>query len=306
MKVGRGRGYNRAASKRIRETLLNLYFLSILALAALCVWTIGVFFFWRISRAQKAGPGSGDAQPALKLAQKWMGEAQQRMEDLVARSEQPLSAAQNELLELRLEAGRLPQGVKNLKLVRESLDRSLKPLAKDFGLQELARLYLDPDQYRAGDDGLLFLRTPLGEMPVLRVGLAGNALGEAEMKGALVPLSRAMEKVQATGGFLYFPDPTHYAACLANASWMEGLKGHRLMAMDLKGLSALLLSLRLSRDSEKVVTTFQGGVDSTKGLLGRSDEMAGDLSRLSANTLKVRTILEGSVPSALNGPKEGT
>ncbi len=85
------------------------------------VWTSGSYFFWRISRTNKARFAHRDVQPAYRLAEQWLLESQRKLEDLYKKSEQPLGTAQNELLELRLEAGRLPQGVKGLRSVRESM-----------------------------------------------------------------------------------------------------------------------------------------------------------------------------------------
>jgi hypothetical protein len=75
--------------------------------------------------------------------------------------------------------------------------------------------------------------------------------------------------------------------------------------VDLKGLTALLVSLRLARDTDKLVTTFQDGIETTKALVGEADKMGAALSALSADTLKIQTALDGGVPTPLSGEKEG-
>jgi hypothetical protein len=80
---------------------------------------------------------------------------------------------------------------------------------------------------------------------------------------------------------------------------MEGLKAHRLMAVDLPGLTALLVSLRLSKDSERILETFRQGIDSTKAMSGQTDKMSAELSRLTSHALKARTLLEGASPTPI-------
>src|SRR5580692_2013133 len=145
------------------EDVLNSYFLIGLVLVALVIWTSGSFFFWRISRAHKSNTARKDSQPAYRLAEQWLAESQRKLEELYKKSEQPLGTAQNELLELRLEAGRLPQGVKGLRSVRESLAGAYQPLDMKKSPLELVRFYLDEADYRSGEGFLVFLKTPLGE-----------------------------------------------------------------------------------------------------------------------------------------------
>jgi hypothetical protein len=278
---------------------LNPYFLMVLTLAGLVVWTSGSYFFWRISRTIKARFSHKDVQPAYRLAEQWLSESQRKLEDLYKKSEQPLGTAQNELLELRLEAGRLPQGVKGLRSVRESLAGAYAPLDSKKTLLELARLYLDESDCREGEGSLVFLRTPLGEMPCLEAGKPGSPLADGNMKTALGLLSQALSQNPATGGFLYLGEDSQYQACLQKSEWMEGLKSQRLMPMDFRGFTALLLSLRLARDSEKVLGAFEQGVEATRILAGQSEKMSMELSRLSSHSLKVRSIIEGGLPTPM-------
>jgi hypothetical protein len=278
---------------------LNPYFLIGLAIAGLVVWTSGSYFFWRISKGNKARLAPKDVQPAYRLAEQWLSESQRKLEDLYKKSEQPLGTAQNELLELRLEAGRLPQGVKGLRSVRESMAGAFKPMDNKKSLLELARLYLDEGDYQLGEGSIIFLKTPLGEMPCLETGKPGSPLGDGDMKAALGLLSRVLSQNPATGGFLYLGEESQYQACLQKAEWIEGLKSQRLMAMDFRGFTALLLSLRLAKDSEKVLGAFEQGVEATRILLGQSEKMSAELSRLSAHSLKVRSIIEGGLPTEM-------
>ncbi len=278
---------------------MNPYFLIGLTLAGLVVWTSGSYFYWRITKANKARSAPKDVQPAYRLAEQWLSESQRKLEDLYKKSEQPLGTAQNELLELRLEAGRLPQGVKGIRSVRESMASDYRPLDNKKELLELTRLYLDESDYRIGENTLVFLKTPLGEMPCLEAGKSGNPLGDADMKTALGFLSRALSQNPVTGGFLYLREESQYQACLHKSEWMEGLKSQRLMAMDFKGFTALLLALRLAKDAERVQGAFEEGVEATRILLGQSEKMSAELSRLSSHSLKVRSIMEGGLPSEM-------
>ncbi len=282
---------------------MNPTFLIILAAAGLFIWSVGAYSFYRISRSQKAHAPAKDVQPALRLAQQWMAEAQKKMEQFAQTAEQPLGAAQNELLELRLEAGRLPLGVKNLKLVMESLETSFRPAASTKGLAEMAGMYLGPSEFRVEEPTLVYCKTPLGEMPCLEVE-GGETLSDQRMKGALARMTQALNRNPATGGFLYFPHPAHYEACLRNPAWMEGLKSLRLMVVNGEGLTALMASLRLAKDADHVIATFREGVESTRVLTGQSDKMNEALSRLSGHALKIRTVLEGSAPTLLRDSKE--
>lgn len=277
-------------------------FLAGLVLVFLVVWTSGIYFFGRISRKNKAEASSRVFQPVLRLAEQWIADSQKRIEELIQRSEQPLSAAQNELLELRLEASRLPQGVKNLKLVRESLLNPISPSALPQSLVDIVRLYLNEADFGLVDSSLVCLKTSLGEMPCVEIEGHDGPLSEFQMKTLLSQVSLTLNRLGpnlVAGGFLYFKNDRDYQACLGNPEWMRGLKTHRLMIMDFKGLTALLISLRLSRDVEKVFLTFEAGVQSTMGLAGQSDKMNEALSRLGANSLKGRAILEGTTPSDL-------
>lgn len=281
---------------------MNPYFFIGLAAVALFIWTVGAYGFYRISRSHKAHLTRKDVQPALRMAGQWMAEAQKKMEQFAQTAEQPLGAAQNELLELRLEAGRLPQGIKDLKLVRESLDVSFKPSGLNKPLAEITGIYLEPVDFRLEEPSLTFWKTPLGNMPCLEID-GGEALSDDRMKAVLARFNKVLNQNPTTGGFLYFPNPTHYQACLQNTQWMEGLKSLRLMVVNFEGLTALLASLRLSRDTDQVIQTFREGVESTRALTGQSDKMNDALSRLSGHALKIRTVLEGSSPDGLE-PKE--
>lgn len=282
---------------------MNPYFLIGLAGAALLIWTIGAYSFYRISRAQKSKSLARDIQPALRMAEQWMAEAQRKMEQFAQTAEQPLGAAQNELLELRLEAGRLPQGIKNLRLVRESLDTVFKPAGLNKPLSDIVTLYLGSGDFRVEGPSIVFWKTPLGDMPCLEME-AKETLSDDRMKAALARLNQALNQSAGQGGFLYFADPIQYQACLQNPQWMAGLKSLRLMVVDFTGLTALLASLRLAKDADEVIQTFREGVESTRALTGQSDKMNATLSRLSGHALKIRTVMEGSVMDALESKEK--
>src|SRR6185503_7803389 len=144
---------------------MNFQFVLILAVVFLVVWTSGTYFFWRISRTNKAQKAAEGVQPAFRLAEQWIVEAQQKIEKLIEGAEQPLSTAQHELLDLRLEAGRLPQGVKNLRMVREALNGSIRPADLNKTLPDILSLYLDKGDYYADEKGRVYIQTSMGEVP---------------------------------------------------------------------------------------------------------------------------------------------
>jgi hypothetical protein len=276
------------------EASLNPYFLIGLALAALFIWTVGTFFFWRISQGTKARKSGENVPPAYRLAEQWIFESQQKMEKLIQEAEQPLSLAQNELLELRLEASRLPQGVKNLKLVRESLNVGYQPAATGKNLLQLSDFYLNKEDFRDGGEGLVYLQTSLGEMPCLEDSTGGRALSDNQIKNLLARLAQTGGQNNAVaGGFIYFSDEGHFKSSQEKSEWVEAFRSRRLLAVDFKGLTALLMSLRLSKDVNRLVGVFQDGIQSTKALVGQSEKMGEALSALSADSLKVRTGMDG-------------
>ena len=282
---------------------MNPTFMMLLGIVFIGLWGISMFFYSRISRQSKADASLRPVAPVYRLADQWLAESQKKIEDLIQRSEAPLSAAQNELLELRLEASRLTQGVKSLNLVRESLTSSLKPSAANRKLVEVARSYLGEGDFREGKEGVVFLRSPLGEMPCLEVDGEGRPLSEAQMRALLPQVSRILTEGKGNpvgGGFLYFANDRDHQDCTANESWMTGLKNQNLMVLDLKGLTTLLISLKLSKDVERVVDVFDRGVESTAAIAGQTDRMAEALTALSADSLKAQTVM-GESPGEPKG-----
>lgn len=63
----------------------------------------------------------------------------------------------------------------------------------------------------------------------------------------------------------------------------------------MKGLTALLIALKLYRDAEQTVGVFEAGVQSTQALVGQADRMAAELGRLNADSLRARVVLEGGI-----------
>jgi len=274
----------------------------LIALIALAVWVLGAYFFWRIDLKGRERGSAGVVSPVLRLADQWLAESQKKIGDFAQRAEQPLGTAQNELLELRLEASRLPQGIKSLKLVRESLAVSQPAVLPPKSLLEITSLYLQGSDDVVGEGSLARLKTPLGVMPCLEVEVQSGGLTEAGMKGLLLTLSRALDTSSSTasaGALLYFRDEKDFQACLANPEWMAGLKSRQWMAVDRKGLTALLVALRLSQDVDRVLQVFAQGIETARPLTGQSDRMNDALSTLSAHSLVIRTMLEGNAPNDL-------
>jgi hypothetical protein len=273
---------------------MNPFFITAVAAVAVLIWAIGSYFFWRIERGAKAQRAKEGVSPAFLFADRFIAESQAKIQDLIERSEAPLSAAQNDLLELRLEASRLPQGVKSLSEVREALGLPLRPLSPPTGLAGAVGIYLEEGSFRKEGDSLVVLKTPLGEMPILEAGPGGPL---ADRLKTLLPRMNSPEA--ESGGFVYFQKQEDFQGCLGDPGLMEGLRARRMTPLDLKGLTALLSSLRLSRDVEGLVSVFEEGVRSTSALLGKSEGMGAALSTLSARAVKLRAVMDGASPDGL-------
>ncbi len=48
----------------------------------------------------------------------------------------------------------------------------------------------------------------------------------------------------------------NYAAFQKNDDWVEALRQHKLMALDFKGLTALLLSLKVVHETDRLLQVF--------------------------------------------------
>lgn len=272
---------------------MNLTLIFTLSVLFIAGWAIVSYAFVRISRQTKIDKQAHVVQPALRLADQWIMESQKKIEQLIESAEDPLGTAQHELLDLRLEAGRLPQGVKNLRTVRESLAGNIKPLALNKTLNEIAGLYLLAEDFQTLETDFVYFKTHVGLVPILEV-LKTEPLTDSGMKKSLGRLSAQANSVM--GGFLYFADSRQFAVFQENKEWMEALRGHKIMGVDFQGLTALLVSFKLYQDTDRLIKTFQTGIESTVPLVGQSDKMGLALTSLGASALNVQMILEGGAP----------
>jgi len=192
---------------------VNLPLIIVLSVLFILGWAIVSYSFVRISRQTKIQKQTQTIQPAFRLADQWIMEAQLKIEDLIENSENPLGTAQHELLDLRLEAGRLPQGVKNLRTVRESLAGTIRPMFLNKPLAEIASLYLKADDYQIEEPGFIDLKTHMGTVPVLETPKV-ESLSDGEVKKWLNRLSAQANAVM--GGFLYFSNDSQFKACQDN------------------------------------------------------------------------------------------
>jgi hypothetical protein len=272
---------------------VNFTLILILSVLFIAGWAIVSYSFVRISRQTKIDKQTHVVQPAFRLADQWIMEAQRKIEELYEKAEQPLGTAQHELLDLRLEAGRLPQGVKNLRTVRESLSGNIKPISLNKTLAEMAGLYLLPEDFQTQESDFIYFKTHVGSVPILEAPKA-EPLSDGGMKKWLGRLSAQANPVM--GGFLYFGESSQFAAFQENKEWMEALRSYKIMSLDFHGLTALLVSFKLFQDTDRLVKTFQTGIDSTVPLVGQADKMGLALTSLGASALNVQMILEGGAP----------
>ncbi len=281
---------------------MNLPLIVILSVLFILGWALVSYFFVRISRQTKIDKQTQTVQPAFRLADQWIMESQLKMEELIESSVNPLATAQHELLDLRLEAGRLPQGVKNLRTVRESLSGSIRPAVLNKPLAEIAALYLKAGDFQVEEPGFIYLETHMGPVPVLETPKV-EALSDADMKKWLSRLSAQANAVM--GGFLYFSNEKQFKVCEENKDWAEALRGYKMMILDFHGLTALLISLKLYKDTDRLIAVFQEGVQSTLPLVGQADKMGLALTSIGASALSVQTVLDGGMPEVSELKGEG-
>ncbi len=279
---------------------MNLPLIVILSVLFILGWALVSYFFVRISRQTKIDKQTQVIQPAFRLADQWIMESQLKIEELIESAENPLGTAQHELLDLRLEAGRLPQGVKNLRTVRESLVGSIHPTVIQKPLAELVKLYLLPEDFQADEPGFVYFKTHMGAVPVFETPKVDN-LSDGEMKSWLNRLSVHANPVM--GGFLYFVNGGQFKACQENKEWIDALRNYRIMILDFQGLTALLISLKIYKDTDRLIGTFQAGIQSTVPLVGQADKMGLALTSLGASALSAQTILDGGIPGAAVEPE---
>ena len=280
---------------------MNFPFLLGLVLVFMVVWAIASYFLMRINQQTRVDKQAKSIQPAFRLADQWIMESQRKIEQFVESAESPLGTAQHELLELRLEAGRLPQGVKNLRTLRESLVGNIRPMVLEKSLTEIVALYLAPESYQAQESDFVYLTTDMGMVPVLEAHRS-VALSDSEMKNWLHFLTKHANATM--GGFLYFAGDANYTTFQKNNDWAEALRKHKLMALDFKGLTALLLSLKVVHETDQLLKVFAAGVESTKPLVGHSDRMGLALAALGASALNAQSVLDGGMPHPSTEVKE--
>jgi hypothetical protein len=281
---------------------VNLPLIIILSVLFILGWAVVSYSFVRISRQTKSDKQVQVVQPAFRLADQWIMESQLKMEELIESSVNPLGTAQHELLDLRLEAGRLPQGVKNLRTVRESLAGTIRPAVLNKPLAEIASLYLRADDYQVENPSSVYLKTHMGSVPVLETPKV-ETLSDSDMKKWLSQLSAQANAVM--GGFLYFSNQKQFQVCQENKDWVEALRSYKMMVLDFHCLTALLISLKLYKDTDRLIGVFQAGVQSTLPLVGQADKMGLALTSIGASALNVQTILDGGMPEASNEKGEG-
>ncbi len=272
---------------------MNFTVILVLSVLFILGWAVVSYSFVRISRQTKNEKQNHTVQPAFRLADQWIMESQRKIEELSEKAEYPLGTAQHELLDLRLEAGRLPQGVKNLRTVRESLSGNIRPLVLNKTLDEISGLYLLSEDFQTQESDFVYFKTHVGLVPVLEAPKT-EILSDGVMKKWLGRLSAQANPVM--GGFLYFGESGQFAACQENKEWVEALRSFQIMSLDFQGLTALLVSFKLYQDTDRLIKTFQAGIESTVPLVGQADKMGLALTSLGASALNVQMILEGGMP----------
>ncbi len=275
--------------------------IAIIALALIILWVLGGAFSLGASRKARRNNPLPPLRPEFRLADQWLQESQSKLEALIEKIESPLGTAQHELLDLRLEAGRLPQGVKSLKDVRENLAAGIRPAPFQGNLKDKAALYLASEQFQALSEDNLSLKTPMGPLACRQALPEGEPLTDESMKGVL-RLALELSTGEIPGGFVYFAAETQARDFQLRTEWVEAFKKQGVMVLDPKGLTALLIALRMHHDAQKVHQVFEAGVQTTQALVGQADQMAASLGKMNADSLHSRIVMEGGIPTSL-GPE---
>ena len=117
---------------------------------------------------------------------------------------------------------------------------------------------------------------------------------EDSMKGVL-QLALEPPAGDIPGGFVYFAAESQARDFQSRGEWVEAFKKQGVMALDPKGLTALLVALKMHHDAEKVHQAFQAGVQTTQALVGQADQMAAALGNMNAASLRSRIAMDGGV-----------
>jgi len=272
--------------------------IAVVALGLVFLWVLGGVFSLRASRKARLKNPPPAPRPEFRLADQWLKESQAKLEALIEKMESPLGTAQHELLDLRLEAGRLPQGVKSLGDVRENLATGIRPAPFKGSLKERAALFLQPENFETHSEESLTLKTPMGFLSCRQALPESETLTDESMKGVL----RLVLEVPAggiPGGFVYFAGEEQARTFQSRPEWVEAFKKHGVIALDPKGLTALLVALKMHHDAEKVIQVFETGVQTTQALVGQADQMAASLGKMNADSLRSRMVLEGGLPAQM-------
>ncbi len=278
---------------------MNLSLITFAGILFLLMSAIGAYFSLHAGREKKGSSGTRRSQNGFQQADQWLLESQSKIEELILKMDGLLTTAQHELLDLRLEAGRLPQGLKNLKLTRENMNTRFQPRRLGKNLLETIKFFLREGDFRVGNNSIVFLVTPGGELPCLEIPLASSELPGDQMRIRLEQVAGAFGKgidQEGPRGILYIGDDNYFLNCIKDTEWMEEIRRRNFQSVDYNGLIALLLSLRLNSDVTRLIRIFQQGIESTTGLVGQADKMGRVLASVSSDSLKIRTLLDGGEP----------
>jgi len=234
--------------------------------------------------------------PAKRLADQWLAESLRQLETVPQAGPSPLNEAAHELLELRLEAGRIGEGAKSLRLARQALREGspVPPASADLVL--IVRTFLEEGEYRLGETaGSLWLLTAMGEIPVM--ALLPVDSNDAACRSRVHELARMASGHAANplaGGLLYIPDPAVYAqyAGTGGGETSELLRDRRILPVDWPGLSALLTALRLNRKAQRVWTALEEAIRSVAPLAAQTQNLEAQLGALNSDSLKTRIQFE--------------
>jgi uncharacterized protein YneF (UPF0154 family) len=286
-----------------KEEFVGFGMITIVALGLVFLWVLGGFFSMQASRKAREKNPPLPPRPEFRLADQWLKESQTKLEALIEKMESPLGTAQHELLDLRLEAGRLPQGVKSIRDVRENLATGIRPIPFHGSLRERAAQFLLWENYDVLSEDCLTLKTPMGPLSCRQALRETELVTEETMKGVMkLVLEVPVEGI--SNGFVYFAGEPQAREFQSHPEWAEAFKKQGVIALDPKGLTALLVALKMHQDAQKLIQVFEAGVQTTQALVGQADQMAAALGKMNADSLRSRMVMEGGIPRSLD-PEAG-
>jgi hypothetical protein len=274
---------------------MNLWFLSSFLGVAFIGWLVVSYFFFRIERQDVwvKKQKTKMSQPAFRLSLQWLQESQVKMEQFLESHETKLSSIQGELLEIRLEIGRFAAGAKSLKQMQDWIKEHPVDFAPEQTLHAMVTQYIATSDFEIRDAQSVFLKTALGNLLCYEMKLSSQL--EWDIKQSLISLQQARLLQPSTGidgGILYVSKSEPFNQLVADLEQMQYLREQKILLVNASGMKTILLSLKISKQVDRLLTTGLEVVEKAQAILGQSDRLEKMLAELGSELLQVQAWLK--------------